>query len=225
MPIDLVGMPTDPRHAIPPRAHYHRPTTQRRSAHSDGLNEADEMNLYAPNPLLDSPFGPSDLEWLYRQQDVDGGVADQPAGAARAGQLHQHDRRPAAAPALSRSTAGRRTTSPGPTTTPAAPSPTTARSHRISADRHSTLNVPALTNASIASLVQPERNARLRRRPPSLAHRDKKINLNYPLPVSNDPNEPVRQKWISDTYQLAQGDPAAHGRSTRPRSWRSSASS
>ncbi len=39
---------------------------------SDGLNEADEMNLYTPNPLLDSPFGPSDLEWLYRQQDVDG---------------------------------------------------------------------------------------------------------------------------------------------------------
>src|SRR5262249_53133954 len=37
---------------------------------------------------------------------------------------------------------------------------------------------------------------------PPLAHRDKKINLNYPLPVSNDPNEPVRQKWISDTYYL-----------------------
>ena len=37
---------------------------------------------------------------------------------------------------------------------------------------------------------------------PSLAHRDKKINLNYPLPVSNDPNEPIRQKWISDAYQL-----------------------
>ena len=41
-----------------------------------------------------------------------------------------------------------------------------------------------------------------RRHDPSLAHRDKKINLNYPLPVSNDPNEPIRQKWISDTYQL-----------------------
>ena len=39
---------------------------------SDGLNEADEMNLYSPNPLYDSPFGPGDLEWLYRQQDVDG---------------------------------------------------------------------------------------------------------------------------------------------------------
>ena len=37
---------------------------------------------------------------------------------------------------------------------------------------------------------------------PSLAHRDRKINLNYPLPVSNDPDEPIRQKWINDTYQL-----------------------
>ena len=42
------------------------------SVHSDGVNEADEMNLYTPNPLLDSPFGAGDLEWLYRQQDVDG---------------------------------------------------------------------------------------------------------------------------------------------------------
>jgi hypothetical protein len=35
---------------------------------------------------------------------------------------------------------------------------------------------------------------------PQLAHRDKKINLNSPLPVSNDCNEPIRQKWIRDTY-------------------------
>ena len=40
---------------------------------SDGLNEADEMNLYVPNAQLDAPFGYGDLEWLYRQQDVDGG--------------------------------------------------------------------------------------------------------------------------------------------------------
>ena len=38
--------------------------------------------------------------------------------------------------------------------------------------------------------------------PPALAHRDRKINLNFPLPVSNDPNEPVRQKWIRETYQM-----------------------
>ena len=30
------------------------------------------MNLYVPNPQADSPFGFGDLEWLYRQQDVDG---------------------------------------------------------------------------------------------------------------------------------------------------------
>jgi hypothetical protein len=35
-----------------------------------------------------------------------------------------------------------------------------------------------------------------------LAQRDRKINLNYPLPVSNNPQEPVRQKWILETYSL-----------------------
>ena len=39
---------------------------------TNGLNEADEMSLYRPNALLDSPYGPADLEWLYRSQDVDG---------------------------------------------------------------------------------------------------------------------------------------------------------
>ncbi len=30
------------------------------------------MNLYRPDPLLDSAYGPADLEWLYRSQDIDG---------------------------------------------------------------------------------------------------------------------------------------------------------
>ena len=37
---------------------------------------------------------------------------------------------------------------------------------------------------------------------PSVAHRDRKINLNFPLPISNDPAEPIRQKWCRETYQL-----------------------
>ena len=37
---------------------------------------------------------------------------------------------------------------------------------------------------------------------PSLAHRDRKINLNMPLPLSSDPAEPIRQKWCRETYQL-----------------------
>ncbi len=37
---------------------------------------------------------------------------------------------------------------------------------------------------------------------PSVAHRDRKINLNFPLPISNDPAEPIRQKWVRETYQF-----------------------
>ena len=51
---------------------------------------------------------------------------------------------------------------------------------------------------------------------PSLAHRDRKINLNFPLPVSNDPAEPVRQKWIRETYQILKAIlPPAGGRHPR----------
>jgi large repetitive protein len=37
---------------------------------------------------------------------------------------------------------------------------------------------------------------------PSLAHRDRKINLNLPLPVSNLHDEPIRVKWIREAYEL-----------------------
>ena len=37
---------------------------------------------------------------------------------------------------------------------------------------------------------------------PSLAHRDRRINLNQPVPVSHDPAEPIRQKWVRETYQM-----------------------
>ncbi len=41
------------------------------SIKSPYLNEADEMQLYQGSPF-DTPFGPNDLEWLYRLQDSDG---------------------------------------------------------------------------------------------------------------------------------------------------------
>ena len=76
VPIDLpLGTPPPP--ATPyPTIPTTLPTYDAQvNAHvnSDGLNEANEMNLYVPNAQLDSPFGYGDLEWLYRQQDVDGG--------------------------------------------------------------------------------------------------------------------------------------------------------
>lgn len=37
-----------------------------------------------------------------------------------------------------------------------------------------------------------------------IAHRDRRINLNFPLPVpvNGDPDEPTRQKWAREMYQL-----------------------
>ena len=105
-PQDFGGMPFD---LPPPSATVFFPTAyptynfsvnSNASVRSDGLNEADELNLYTPNALLDSPFGPADLEWLYRQQDVDGASLTSRLQTPGADQLHEHSRRPAPAAAF-----------------------------------------------------------------------------------------------------------------------------
>ena len=171
------------------------------NTHSDGLNEADEMNLYQPNPLLDAPFGPSDLEWLYRQQDVDGASL-----TSRLSQL---------APISFTNTidgARRRklfsldfwdlnnfvwtNDNPGntfPTNSSFTSNPTLSAIDPASGASVQLANTGFLSYGANRNAVSST---------VSLAQRDKKINLNYPLPVSNDPNDPVRQKWISDTYEL-----------------------
>ena len=58
------------------------------------------MNLYRPNALLDSPYGPADLEWLYRSQDVDGpSLSSRLANLAPVSFTNTH-RRPAPAAAV-----------------------------------------------------------------------------------------------------------------------------
>ena len=166
---------------------------------SDGLNEADEMNLYVPNAQLDTPFGYGDLEWLYRQQDVDGGSL-----VSRLAQLApvsftntidgQRRRRLFALDSWEMNNLAWTNDNPG-----GLAFTYNARFTPNSDAGFTTLNVPAATNTNIAGLPNPTNAAPSPT--PSLAQRDKKINLNYPLPVSNDPNEAVRQKWISDTYQ------------------------
>ena len=152
---------------------------------TNGLNEADEMNLYRPSALLDSPYGPADLEWLYRSQDVDSssltsrlaslapisftntidGTRRRRLFAIESWESNQfawaNDNPQNAFPFNSRF---------APTASPSF----------------------AAAGASLGSFVAA----------PSLAHRDRRINLNYPLPVSNDPDEPMRRKWITETYQL-----------------------
>jgi large repetitive protein len=201
-PEQLGGMPVDVNQFIytttsgtpptPTTTTYNLPTAYptydnkvNSSGRLDGVNEADEMNLYTPNPLLDSPFGPSDLEWLYRQQDIDGATL-----TSRLSQL---------APISFTNTID------GP-----------RRRRLVALDSWETNNFvwandnpgnafpynSRFGSSQNASMSQTSLNTNNVFATPSLAQRDKKINLNYPLPVSNDCNEPVRQKWINETYHL-----------------------
>ncbi|MCA1684717.1 MAG: hypothetical protein LC745_01775, partial [Planctomycetia bacterium] len=191
---------------------------------SPGLNEADEMNLYAPN-RLDAPFGPSDLEWLYRYQDIDGGSLQSrlsllapisflnPKDGPRRRRLFSldswdttnfvwaNDNPGGAFGSNSRFTpyanASFYTVNyPNPVLLPNSPNPQgflnpVNSSVALSPDPAIDFSPQGVTG-NYRSLVGT----------PSIAHRDRKVNLNFPLPVSNSPVEPVRQKWIRETYQL-----------------------
>ena len=207
VPFDLPVPPTPPPPipAIPstlPTYDYH----VNASVNSDGLNEADEINLYQPNPQLDAPFGPSDLQWLYRQQDVDGAsLTSRLASLAPISFTNTVDglrrRRLFAIDSweLNNLVWSNDDPPPAPPAT-IAPFAYNSRFTQNADAGFTTLNVPAATNTNIAGLNNPTYGVPSPTM--SVAHRDKKINLNYPLPVSNDPNELIRQKWISETYQV-----------------------
>ena len=143
------------------------------------------MSLYRPNALMDCAYGPADLEWLYRSQDVDGAsMTSRLAGLAPVSFTNTIDgprrRRLFALESWESNEFIWANDNPqnafpfnsrfAPTASPSFAAASTAMGSYVAA--------------------------------PSLAHRDRKINLNYPLPVSNDPDEPIRQKWITETYQL-----------------------
>ncbi|QEH38168.1 hypothetical protein OJF2_67660 [Aquisphaera giovannonii] len=162
---------------------------------SDGLNEADEMNLYAPNAQLDAPFGYADLEWLYRGHDVDGTSLTSrlsklapvsfrnPVDSTRHRRLFSVD----TWETTNFSWASDR---PVNTFNPASPGLNFTNNSRFASGNAGFRNIPVVPATTPPTSVPTA----------SLMHRDRKINLNYPLPVSNDPNESVRQKWIADAY-------------------------
>jgi len=186
---------------------------------SDGLNEADEMNLYQPNAQLDSPFGYGDLEWLYRQQDVDGASL-----TSRLAQLApisftnsvdgQRRRRLYALDSWEMNNFAWTNDNPlalwplgpyPPATAPPVPLQSTLPGfyHPYALNSRFSFNdtpPPSPQNASFYQLGLNQVPSNSVFPAPTVVHRDKKINLNYPLPVSNDPNEAVRVKWITDTY-------------------------
>ena len=300
-------------------------------------DEADEMNLYAPSrtrPI--QPFGPSDLEWLYRKHDVDGATLTSRLSEAGPGQPPQPGRRPDPPPDCSPPIPGNstrfayandnphqyaavpRTIEPVSCPTPApclenirTRSSTFGQLVRVHEREQPGLELPNLVpflDTSNTSLRQPRwrpSSSPTRRLPPQSSGRattsatsyqnsayiqrarrprltilphdpdrrpsktslfdqrlrstaqvdpstngvvvpfgrdhqrgrpsipsprsrsrplrspigDRKINLNFPLPIANDPAEPVRQKWCRETYQTPQGDPpprlGRHPRGTR----------
>lgn len=170
---------------------------------SASLNEADEMSLYQPT-VTDAPYGHSDLEWLYRQQDTDGASLSSrlkdlapisftnPADGQRRRRLFSVETwesngfvwandTPLDDPQFPLAGTGTDFTSNSTFT-----SSQSAGLHSLSYNRSVANGLPAIAPVSL----------------PSVAHRGRKINLNFPLPVSNRYDEPVRQKWIRETYQL-----------------------
>jgi hypothetical protein len=152
---------------------------------TNGLNEADEMNLYRPNALVDSPYGPADLEWLYRSPDIDGSSLE-----SRLSDL--------APVSLTNTIDG-------------------VRRRRLFAVDSWESNQYVWANdnpqnafpfncrfspTANASFIDASAAAGSYVSAPPLAQPGQKINLNYPLPVSNDPDEPIRRKWITETYRL-----------------------
>jgi hypothetical protein len=160
-------------------------------------DEADEMNLYDPGPY-DEPFSYSDLEWLYRVQEADGMALrsrlpelapvsfEYSPDAYRRRRLFSTDSWELISPSWANGNAN-----------PANPNGQYFKytNHLQSTDNGGLASQTNLNQLYYGMVVPPLET-------PSLAHRDRKINLNYPLPVSNDPIEPVRQKWILESYQL-----------------------
>ena len=200
------------------------------------------MNLYQPNAQLDSPFGYGDLEWLYRQQDVDGASL-----TSRLAQLApisftnsvdgQRRRRLYALDSWEMNNFAWTNDNPlalwplgpyPPATAPPVPLQSTLPGfyHPFALNSRFSFNdtpPPSPQNASFYQLGLNQVPSNSVFPAPTVVHRDKKINLNYPLPVSNDPNEAVRRSG-SPTPTTRSRRSCRPSRWTRRRSWRSSAS-
>jgi len=189
------------------------------------INEADEMKLYQVSQL-DAPFGYGDLEWLYREQDKDGGtlhsrLADlapisftNPTDGLRRRRLFSIDAWDSNGfvwtPDNPRNAFSDNSITPWPTAAYIANGipllTANAGLYSVFAQTQSIYNATTAT-IPVSTIIQnlegtPNTPNYVYSGGVSLAHRDRKINLNYPLPVSNDPNEPTRNKWITETYNF-----------------------
>ncbi|WP_152053269.1 hypothetical protein [Tautonia marina] len=159
------------------------------------LNDPNEMNLYWPDST-DAPFGPNDLEWLYRFGDVDGLSLDSRLkDLAPISFVHAVDaqtrRRLFSVDSWDRIDYSFANDNPIDRLVPVNPA-------TLSPGDPS--EVPPISNTRFGPLVSASFE-NLNQANPSLTHGGRRINLNHPLPHSYNPVEPVRQKWITETYE------------------------
>ncbi len=166
------------------------------------MNNASEMNLYSYDGG-DEPFSLIDLDWLYNNPDKDPGTP-----TSRLAQL---------APVSLNNTYtlnGTYSTLPGTITD------SQMRKRFLTTEAWDLNSFAMGTNPQIGSYldytvnvtaaraVQWDNTGAILAAVPinqvgmSIAHRDRRVNLNFPLPLSNNPEEPVRQKWVRETYEL-----------------------
>lgn len=151
-------------------------------------NNADEMNLYVPNHY-DAPYGPQDLEWLYRKHDVDGQSLESRLSKLDTGYFTAAPDQMTRRRLFTTDTWDMRSYA-------WSPSPSPGRFARPNYDATgkpiASANLEGLDPLPYYNLI-PE---------PALAHGGRRINLNFPLPVDARPDEPVRHKWVNDAYQM-----------------------
>ncbi|WP_422931307.1 hypothetical protein [Singulisphaera sp. PoT] len=164
------------------------------------LDEADEMNLYQASNK-DHPYSFSDLEWLYRLQDTDGGHLQSrlsslaPISFLNPGDGHRRRR-------MFSIDSWDPTNFVWANDNPYNLFPNNSRfkpndsANAVVASSYANANPTSTYPQTLNPAISPIFGI------PPIALRDRRINLNFPLPVSNDPQEAVRQKWIRETYEL-----------------------
>jgi hypothetical protein len=186
-------------------------------AGSPALDEADEQDATRPD-FEDAPFSFPDLEWLYRSLDPDGrSLASRlsklapisftnPVDGLRRRRLFALESWEPTTYAWANDNPGDRFWNnsrfrPEANASFANLNATAANFDALPSYPWKQFNPKGVpTNPNLATPPNPVRGWPVPT--PPLAHRGRKINLNMPLPVSNLSDEPIRLKWIRETYDL-----------------------
>jgi large repetitive protein len=145
------------------------------------LSDAAQMDLYNKT-TYDSPFSPADQEWLSRHGDIDDAGLAQRLPNLLPQILAANNARASIARNLF-------TVESWDLNTWAAPSTSMGLGFGSPRVTSTLSDTSPLRFANVANL-------------PSLVHGSKRMNLNLPLPPSNRSDEPVRQKYVRELYQL-----------------------